>query len=99
MKPPLQQIYDLSNLSAAGAEIKIAAKAEELPALAQWLGVDRVTRFEARVDLEKLSQTRFAFEAGFIADVVQACVADVGVKCDAGDGRRGDRADVTEGPE
>jgi uncharacterized metal-binding protein YceD (DUF177 family) len=78
MKSPLQHFYDLSDLSAAGAEIKIAGKAEELPALAKWLGVDRVTKFRARVELEKLSQTRFAFEASLAADVVQACVVTLG---------------------
>jgi uncharacterized metal-binding protein YceD (DUF177 family) len=78
MNPPIQHIYDLSSLSAAGAEIKIAAKPDELPALAKWLGVDEVVKFKARVELEKLSQTRFAFEAFVVADVRQACVVTLG---------------------
>jgi uncharacterized metal-binding protein YceD (DUF177 family) len=74
-KPPIEKIYNLSELSAAGADITVGAKADELPALAQWIDVDAVKRFEGRVTLRKLSQTRFSYEARLSADVVQACVA------------------------
>jgi uncharacterized metal-binding protein YceD (DUF177 family) len=74
MNPPIQHIYDLSDLSSAGADVTIAAKPADLPALAKWLGVDAVARFAAQVELRKLSQARFAFEADVVADVVQACV-------------------------
>ncbi|HEX3674342.1 MAG TPA: DUF177 domain-containing protein [Rhizomicrobium sp.] len=72
--PPVEKIYNLSDLSAAGAEIAITAKADELPGLAQWLDVSAVTRFEGTVTLRRLSQTRFAYEGKLVADVVQACV-------------------------
>jgi uncharacterized metal-binding protein YceD (DUF177 family) len=74
MNPPVQHFYDLHRLSAAGADIVVTAKDDELPALAQWIGVDAVTKFEGRVALRKLSQTRFTYEADLTVDVVQACV-------------------------
>jgi uncharacterized metal-binding protein YceD (DUF177 family) len=75
MTPPIQHVYDLSHLSAAGAEIVITAKGDELSRLAQWAEVERVTRFEARVTLTRLSKTHFTYEAELFANVVQACVA------------------------
>jgi len=74
MNPPIESIYDLSRLSAAGAEITVAAKSDELARLAQWAEVDAVTRFEARITLGKSSQTRFTYEAELSADIVQSCV-------------------------
>jgi uncharacterized metal-binding protein YceD (DUF177 family) len=73
-EPPLQHIFDLGGLSQAGAEVTVKAKAEELPGLAEWAGVDSVKRFMATVSLRRLSQSRFSFEAELTADVVQACV-------------------------
>ncbi|MGH6870817.1 MAG: DUF177 domain-containing protein [Rhizomicrobium sp.] len=75
MTPPIQQFFDLSDLSAAGADITVRAKAGELPALAKWIGVDAMAAFEGRLVLHKLSQTRFSYEAELEADIVQACVA------------------------
>jgi len=74
MNPPLQHIYDLSSISAAGAEVTITAKPEELPALAQWFGVDAIEAFTAKLELRKLSQMRFHIDALMTADIVQACV-------------------------
>jgi uncharacterized metal-binding protein YceD (DUF177 family) len=74
IEPPLQHIFDLGGLSQAGAEVTVKAKADELPGLAEWAGVDSVKRFMATVSLRRLSQSRFSFEAELTADVVQACV-------------------------
>ncbi|HTQ15070.1 MAG TPA: DUF177 domain-containing protein [Rhizomicrobium sp.] len=74
MKPPFQHVYDLADLSAAGAEVAIRPKADERAALARWVGVDDVAAFEGRVSLRKLSQTRFSYDAELSAEVVQACV-------------------------
>lgn len=73
-EPPLQHFYDLSDLTQAGAEVKVAAKPEDLPGLAAWAGVDSVKRFAATVSLRRLAQTRFNFDAKLTVDVVQACV-------------------------
>ena len=75
--PPLQRVYDLSDLSQAGDEITIAAKPADLPALAAWLKVDTVERLEARVTLARLSSDRFSYEADLTADLAQACVVSL----------------------
>jgi hypothetical protein len=72
--PPLSSIYDLTDLSDAGAEIAVAANAGQRAKLAEWAGVDAVDRFEAPVNLKKLSANRFNYEALLHADVVQSCV-------------------------
>lgn len=72
--PPLQHLYDLADLSAAGAEVVVSAKAADLPALAKWAGVDAVERFEGRVELRKLPAHRFVYDAALTADIVQSCV-------------------------
>jgi uncharacterized metal-binding protein YceD (DUF177 family) len=71
---PLQQFYDLADLSEAGAEVVVSAKPADLPALAKWAGVDAVERFEGRVLLRKLPAHRFVYDASLTADVVQSCV-------------------------
>ena len=75
--PPLQRFYDLKDLSEAGDEVVVAAKPAEFPALAEWLGVDAVERFEATVTLRRLSHSRFLYEAVLGADVVQSCVVSL----------------------
>jgi len=74
MNPPIQKFYNLADLSAAGDEVAIAASGDDLLRLAQWAGVEAVARFEARIALSKLSQTRFSYEAELSADIVQSCV-------------------------
>jgi uncharacterized metal-binding protein YceD (DUF177 family) len=74
IEPPLQHIFDLSDLSQAGSEVIVEPKAEELPGLAKWAGVDSVKRFTGKVGLRRLSQTRFNFDADLTADVIQSCV-------------------------
>jgi hypothetical protein len=72
--PPVSSIYDLSDLSEAGAEVRVAASPEQRAQLAKWAGVDAVEAFEAQVTLRRRSPNRFAYEAALAADVVQSCV-------------------------
>lgn len=72
--PPYQRLYDLGDLSEAGAEIVLAPAADDLSKLAAWLEVSAVARFSATVRLRRLSPTRFLYSAEFEADVVQPCV-------------------------
>jgi uncharacterized metal-binding protein YceD (DUF177 family) len=74
VNPPIVHIYDLNRLPVAGADVVVAAGADELIQLARWAEVDAVTRFEGRVALRKLSQTRFVYDAELSADIVQSCV-------------------------
>ncbi len=78
MNPPIQQFFELTHISAAGEEIIVAAKPDAFAALAKWGDVDAVTKFEGRVTLEKLTQTRFSYDAELIADVAQSCVVTLG---------------------
>lgn len=74
LAPPLQHFFDLGDLSHAGSEIMVKAQGDELAQLAKWAGVDAVRSFQAVVDLRRISQSQFGFEAQLEADVVQSCV-------------------------
>jgi hypothetical protein len=74
MDAPFSSIYDLRDLSEAGAEVMLAANAQQRAQLAQWAGVDAVERFEARVTLHRRPGNRFAYDATLSADVLQSCV-------------------------
>lgn len=76
-EPPLTRFYDLSDLSEAGDEVTIAAKADDLPRLAAWLGVDAVEQFVAVVTLRRLAANRFLYEAAAQADILQTCVVSL----------------------
>ncbi len=71
---PLQHFFKLGELTQAGSDVAVAAAPDQLPALAQWAGVSKVTRWDAAVRLKRLATTRFSYEADLVADVVQACV-------------------------
>ncbi|HSZ11243.1 MAG TPA: hypothetical protein VK759_03660 [Rhizomicrobium sp.] len=71
---PLERFFDLAMLSQAGAEIAITPQADDLVRLAEWADVEAIAKFDATVNLKKLSPTRFAYTARFTADIVQACV-------------------------
>ena len=73
-EPPIRQMFDLSDLSQAGTDVAIEAQGDELARLAEWAGVDAVRAFGARVNIRKLNQTRFAYEADLTADIVQSCI-------------------------
>ena len=72
--PPFQHVFDLGDLTQAGSTVNVRADEEERARLAKWAGVDTVRTFGAKIELSKLSQTRFNFEAELEADIVQSCV-------------------------
>jgi uncharacterized metal-binding protein YceD (DUF177 family) len=71
---PIHHLFDLGDLSQAGSRIEIAAAGDDLARLARWASVDTVRAFGARIELRRLSRTRFSFEAELEADIVQSCV-------------------------
>jgi hypothetical protein len=71
---PITRPYELGRLSQAGDEVTIEPGPEELERIADWAGVDAVEAFTAKIDLRKLTPTRFAFDADLAADIVQSCV-------------------------
>ena len=71
---PFSRPYELSDLSAGGAELRISANDEELLRLADWLGVAEARRFEAEVRLRRHGADRFVYDAELEALVVQTCV-------------------------
>lgn len=75
--PPIQHIYDLSDLSEAGDEVRIAATADELPGLAVWFDIPAVERLEAVVTLTRKGKHSFLYEAVLSADLVQSCVVSL----------------------
>jgi uncharacterized metal-binding protein YceD (DUF177 family) len=71
---PLQRDFNLNDLTQAGSDIAVAATPEQLPALAEWAGVSKVTRWDAVVRLKRLATNRFSYAADLVAEVVQPCV-------------------------
>ena len=75
--PPFEHVYDLSDLSAGGAEISIVLNEAQRAKLAQWLEVERVEKFAATVCLRKLSSNRYRYEAELVCDLDQASVVSL----------------------
>jgi hypothetical protein len=73
-KVPLERFHDLTGLPHSGYETAIVASADELRRLAEWAGVDEVTRLVGHVDIRPQSRTRFLLETEFEADIVQKSV-------------------------
>lgn len=71
---PIEQFYDLSDLSSGGAEIVVEAKPEQRAKLAAWLEVESVEKFRAVVALTKLAMNRYRYEAVLKCDLTQASV-------------------------
>jgi hypothetical protein len=71
---PLVRYHDLSGLSDAGFELAVTASPDELRRLAEWAGVDAVSRLEARIRVSPRSRSEFLLETNFEADVLQTCV-------------------------
>ena len=71
---PLSRFYDLADLSEAGFETKIVPDAKDLARLAEWVEVEGIENFEARVDLGRLGHNRFSYDGEIEADVIQMCV-------------------------
>jgi uncharacterized metal-binding protein YceD (DUF177 family) len=73
--PPFRHIFDLGDLSLAGSvESVVVRDAADLARLAEWADVAEIKRFGAVVNLRRVTQNRFAFEADLEADIVQSCV-------------------------
>ncbi|MBV9542733.1 MAG: DUF177 domain-containing protein [Alphaproteobacteria bacterium] len=71
---PFHEYYDLGDLGRNGAELTIAADADDRARIARWAGLTSVESFDAKVRLKKHSNSRFALEGEFTADVTQECV-------------------------
>jgi uncharacterized metal-binding protein YceD (DUF177 family) len=71
---PFHQNFELGRLGQAGAEVTVAPSKDDLARIAQWVGVEAVEAFSAKVALKRVSQTRFSLDAALEADIVQACV-------------------------
>ena len=74
MDAPFVSIYDLSDLSDAGAEVTLSANDEQRAKLAKWVGVEAIEAFVARITLQRRSANRFAYDARLAADILQSCV-------------------------
>ncbi|HSM94399.1 MAG TPA: hypothetical protein VLT91_00045 [Rhizomicrobium sp.] len=71
---PFEHVFDLSDLSAAGAEVTIDLKQEQRAKLAAWLDVESVEKFTGVVALRKLAMNRFRYEARLLCDLTQPSV-------------------------
>jgi uncharacterized metal-binding protein YceD (DUF177 family) len=71
---PFSHLYELGRLSQAGDEVTLTPSADERARIAQWADVVAIDAFKAKVDVRKLSPTRFALDVKLDADVVQSCV-------------------------
>jgi hypothetical protein len=71
---PISRVFELGRLSQAGADALIEPSVEERSRIASWAGVDAVDAFLAKIELRKLSPTRFSYEADVSADIRQSCV-------------------------
>lgn len=71
---PLSHSTNLARLGNAGDTVAFAADAEQRTAIASWSGVVSVERWEARVELRKISSSRFGLTFDLTADVTQSCV-------------------------
>jgi hypothetical protein len=74
---PFEHFFNLSSLSSAGQDVRMAANPEERARIALWAEVQSLERFEAQIALRKLAQNRFSYEATLNADVVQSCVVSL----------------------
>jgi uncharacterized metal-binding protein YceD (DUF177 family) len=71
---PISHLFELGRLSQAGDEISIAPSPEDLARIARWADVEAVSSLCAKIDLRKLSPTRYTYDARLEADIVQSCV-------------------------
>ncbi|HTT83953.1 MAG TPA: YceD family protein [Rhizomicrobium sp.] len=71
---PLERFRDLSDIPEQGYETDIAPGPEELKRLAEWSGVDEVSRLHGHIKVRPQSRTTYLLETEFDADIVQSCV-------------------------
>ena len=74
---PLSHSYNLARLGNAGDTVHFAADAEQRAAIARWSGVVSVEKLDARVEIRKISSTRFGLIFHLLADVTQSCVVSL----------------------
>jgi hypothetical protein len=77
MIAPFEHFFDLRILSAAGQDVELAAKPDELERIAGWAEIPSLERFEAVITLCKLAQSRFLYKAVLHADAIQSCVVSL----------------------
>lgn len=71
---PLELPYNLGRLGAAGDEIVVTARKDQLAQLAHWTGVRSIELFVGTVSLHRISSSRFDYNALLNAEIVQECV-------------------------
>jgi uncharacterized metal-binding protein YceD (DUF177 family) len=71
---PISRPYNLNRLGQAGDEMAFTTTEEERAALARFTEVPRIESFAGRVELKKLSSTRFRLAFTLEADIAQSCV-------------------------
>jgi uncharacterized metal-binding protein YceD (DUF177 family) len=71
---PIAHPFELGRLSLAGDEVRIAPSTEELARIAEWADVASIEAMNARIELRKLTPTRYVFDVHLVADIVQSCV-------------------------
>jgi hypothetical protein len=71
---PLERFHDLSDVPHSGYETDITASPDELKRLAEWAGVDAISRLTGHITVRAQSRTTYHLETEFEADVEQACV-------------------------
>ncbi len=74
---PLTHVYNLARLGHAGDVVQFTASSDECEALARWSGVLSVEKFSVRVEIKKLSPSKFALDIALTAEVVQSCVVSL----------------------
>jgi hypothetical protein len=71
---PFERFLNLSDVPDSGYETDIVARPDDLKRLAEWAGVDEVSRLSGHVLVRPQSRTRYLLETDFEADIVQSCV-------------------------
>jgi uncharacterized metal-binding protein YceD (DUF177 family) len=66
--------YNLGRLGRAGDRVAFSAHGDQLREIAAWAALRAVESFSATIDLQKISATRFSYDATLRAEIVQDCV-------------------------
>ncbi len=69
---PLTHFYNLARLGQAGDKVEFSAGDAERAAIARWSGIAAVEGLLAKVEIRKLSSSRFALDIDLAADVIQS---------------------------
>jgi len=71
---PITRLYELGRMAQAGDEVTITPTPEDRARIAHWADVQSINSFAAKIDLKKVSATRYKLDVALDADIVQACV-------------------------